>query len=692
MTTFDEPRVWLDQFLLGEPQPLEHDYHGLRYPGEVIRADVWQAEWSQPLTEDTYCRIVLLVRRPEGLPPPVADRRIALCLPAGGVYQRRESLVSELATVRETQSLYLTHRDAETDLIRRSLQRRQNALEQDLMTQEVERYASGTVLVGPEQQELPNDQLAEADDAVSWLSQVADRLLAEAYPSLPIDADALPRPVTQQDPDRLFQAIFSAETSASATRRAGQPNHEPGDILSQLGPAPGLSSFDNPATFNPRDCPALELVRDRRPPTAEATSWADLVHYLGHQVGLTRPLATLYLLVFLHQERPELEVRLSADHQLRFGDGGPLTGTRLTSDLLRPLVWDDRLADWGDTIGPVTPPTWNDALHYLRPMASALEPVAEGHSFGAQEQQLLRESTALTGSLVRGQAFLSLLEERAGAALEPASNQRASFGRLGRISGDDFLSLYHSLRHVYTDYRLLEQDLNSLRRLAQLAEASDVIQQVWRYLDLAWVPPELSELSIEKQALDAAIAPASLLGGSRNWGALGQQVTDFKTRYGAAYRTHHQRLHQEVATHRRNLETASLKLRALELLNTIPELGPATGDGLVDRIAALDLPRTACPVPASELDLSEHPRCRSCQLRLEDSLRTTALNYLLRDIDAVLGDKHRQPSNLLVEKILHGQVDRQLEDFLKTVQASDLSALSNTINPELVTFIRRLLG
>ena len=38
-----------------------------------------------------------------------------------------------------------------------------------------------------------------------------------------------------------------------------------------------------------------------------------------------------------------------------------------------------------------------------------------------------------------------------------------------------------------------------------------------------------------------------------------------------------------------------------------------------------------------------------------------------------------------------GQVDRRLEDFLKIVQASDLSALSNTISEELVFFVRRVL-
>ena len=44
-----------------------------------------------------------------------------------------------------------------------------------------------------------------------------------------------------------------------------------------------------------------------------------------------------------------------------------------------------------------------------------------------------------------------------------------------------------------------------------------------------------------------------------------------------------------------------------------------------------------------------------------------------------------------VTQIIEGQADERLDDFLSIVQASDLSALSNTLTPELVTFIRGML-
>ena len=63
----------------------------------------------------------------------------------------------------------------------------------------------------------------------------------------------------------------------------------------------------------------------------------------------------------------------------------------------------------------------------------------------------------------------------------------------------------------------------------------------------------------------------------------------------------------------------------------------------------------------------------------------------ITNIESELGTKNRQLSVILVESIVQGRKDERLEDFLKIVQASDLSAISITLTPELVTFIRGML-
>lgn len=79
-------------------------------------------------------------------------------------------------------------------------------------------------------------------------------------------------------------------------------------------------------------------------------------------------------------------------------------------------------------------------------------------------------------------------------------------------------------------------------------------------------------------------------------------------------------------------------------------------------------------------------------MTLERSLPAGELKGISSAIDAVLGEKNRRLSNLLVDKILQGDTGEEFDEFLSIVQASDLSALSNTLSEELLVFIRRLLA
>ena len=65
---------------------------------------------------------------------------------------------------------------------------------------------------------------------------------------------------------------------------------------------------------------------------------------------------------------------------------------------------------------------------------------------------------------------------------------------------------------------------------------------------------------------------------------------------------------------------------------------------------------------------------------------------LVDEIGLAVNKKNRMSNNFLVAKILRVQVDQRLEYFLKIVQASDPSALTNTISEELVFFVCRVLA
>ena len=680
MTIYGEPRVWLEDFPLGEPQPFAHDFKGLRYPGEVIRANSWEPAWGEPLIGELYFRIVLLLRRPGATTArrtEVHDARIGVCSPGGGISRQRGRLTGELTTIRETQALYLTQRDAETELIRTTLRRRQEGLEQQLMSEESLRYSSGNVVSGPERTAYPGNPFVGMDP-IGWFGNIAGWLLSEAYPARPLQFPALPRPFTSEDSAALLAALFQ------------QPGATP-EGLPDL--APGLELLQS------RNNPVAELIADYLETSPVPAPWKQLHHYLAHQVGLTGPLATLHLLLFLHGEKPELEVRLAGDYQPVLMGGETFLGNRITADLVPVLAWDPHLAEGATTIGPITAPSWNDTLTYICLINPDLHPVAPGESPAPQESQLQDGIAGLVQQSDEGMRFLDLLLARsdrgelAGRDVEIAE----ILSPLSGLGGAGFVEFYQALRAIYPTPADLESDLGVLRRLSFLSQNSQLLQHVWAYLDGVPTLEQISvgrpELALELQALGATMLPASLLRFAQSWDALSHQISRFKSSYAAAYLDHHRAIQQNLPDYQRSLEEGRLKLRALELLNTLPDLAPPLGEGLSDDLRDWATDFSRCPREQRELEeeLRDHPRCSGCGLALDQVLSLDDLQRTIRAIEFDLEAQTRRLSNLLVEKIMRGERDERLEDLLKIIQASDLAALFNTLSPELVGFIGQIL-
>jgi hypothetical protein len=224
-----------------------------------------------------------------------------------------------------------------------------------------------------------------------------------------------------------------------------------------------------------------------------------------------------------------------------------------------------------------------------------------------------------------------------------------------------------------------------------LSDWKEDILSAREYLVHATVPIAMAELSVQLQALLEATSPGPLSQSTRGWEGVAPEITRFKSHYALAYRSHHQDVHRSLPAYLRDLEAARRKMDAHSLLNALPELGEPTGDGLFDNLGRVDPGPPLCRADPADLDLDAAPGCPSCRLSLEWSIPRQQLERVASEIEGVLEDKNRRLSNLLVERVLEGNNDQRLGDFMTIVQASDLSALSNTLNEDLLAFIRQLL-
>ena len=673
MTSYGEPRVWLDQFPHGQVSHFYCDHQGLRYQGEVIRADRWDPAWGEPLTQDAFFRIVLLQQRGRQQSFKIQDSRIVLCLPEAGQSHRRGRLTNEVSWIRETLGVYRIQRDTEGELIRTTLQRHLEGTEEQLLGEESVRYSQGRIVTNGYQ--TPESAVIFSGiNPDAWFSRLAQGLLADAYPNLAIAEAALTRVVTSADPPQLFQEIF-------------RPTGATSNLVSQLGPGLGLTNTEGQESSGFSSSPVADLIRDRLARLPQPAQWPLVHNYLSHEAGLTGELATLYLLFYLRHEQPGLEIRLNAGHQLTLADGASVSGTQITGDLVPYLRWSDDFGHKAATIGPATQPEWNDTLLYLRLLCPELTAVTDNGEYEDQESVFLTHMAEFAERVQRAINFLRSLGTSENAAGESAS----AMDRLIEISGDDHLTIYRSIKRVYQSHRQLEEDLAVLDQLSRLSEWQDDIRSAREYLYSAAVPLTMVDLSVQSQALQESTSPGPLLGSKRGWEGLAPEITRFKSQYSAAYRAHHQDVHRFLPAYLRELEAARRKMDAHSLLNALPELGEPTGDGLFEDLGDIDPEPSPYRIDSAGLNLDATPGCPSCQLSLEWSIPDRDLAHLVSAIDGVLEDKNRRLNNLLMERVLEGNNDQRLGDFITIVQASDLSALSNTLNEDLLAFIRQLL-
>jgi len=392
---------------------------------------------------------------------------------------------------------------------------------------------------------------------------------------------------------------------------------------------------------------------------------------------------------------------LNAPHELTRADGRQLSAERLTSDIVPSLTWNDRLTESMATMGPVSPLSLRDALHHLAAICPEIRDDSVGEDQVVLEPSLLSAVESMQRQIQSSIDLLDTFRTGPAAATEDSSpilgqtDTEAlvgSLSRLSRVSGDGLEPIHLATKPTYRDFSLFERDLEDLTRISESRGQAEEIRMAQIFMAGASVPPSrFPVLAVDKEALLNAASPVSLVRSrGPGWPAVAADLESFKTRYSAVYGEHHQWFYQVLPDYRTDLEAARRKLRAVELFDTLPELGPPSGSGLTEDLSRLPDGPERRNSQFFEIEVATSPRCPEYELSLDDTLPVSELARM-PTIEAALSAKTRSLSSQLVSKVLHGGTGSQFEEFLKIVQASELNALSNTLDPELLALIRSVL-
>jgi hypothetical protein len=172
--------------------------------------------------------------------------------------------------------------------------------------------------------------------------------------------------------------------------------------------------------------------------------------------------------------------------------------------------------------------------------------------------------------------------------------------------------------------------------------------------------------------------------------ALESRFQRFKWTYVPHYRAAHEQWRQEMERAARLAGDCTQHLAALRRLNSITTLGPPEGSDLAAQFAALGRRVVPCTLEGP-LAPEVTPCCPRCNYVIERPSPLEALSDLFarirRSLETKLAVLSQNAIARLIEQHDHA---RQLEGFLRIIQASQTDALIRVLDDKLTRYLVRL--
>ena len=658
----------------------------LEYDGEVIIASQWRLDHGLPLPKDRDChfRLVILTGEPAQPPQPsdLQDARIAVVLPGALSEEVRRAAADYLAWQRMSEDYGESHRSGpEAEAVRTWLQGQQPTVLANLMQAHLRPYQNATIVTknsiainASEVFGLPsNDQRFGA---------LVERLLAAAYPQLPLAWQELRSSLRANEITRLFDGFF-AQSPTGAAKAA----------VRNFGPVLRLCDAASPEHFAPTNCPVFVLIREQFEENHKSLPiWKLYERLAGPPYGLPYTLIQLYLYAFVRAGNPRVEVELKQGHGLRRRTGQPFPHKRLTQANVLELEFKPDQENAFTTMIEGLGHNWNDILPYAREIGAELRATSDPTEVEAEAGKL-GEALARLGQQLKALTPLETLTQALAAQL-PAeeSAARRNLFVIAATAGQPYEAFYDQAATVYTSPEALRSDLAAHERLRQLANSAADIIAAKHYLDGIKLRPSDRELNFELAALKERFSLASLVAQPSLWGPLQADYNNFRLRYRNQYRKHHRDTQDEIKRLAAALEKAPRHLDSLALLNGIKELGAPCGQGLAEQYRQLHQRLQLCPVPLEDLKLENVPTCSHCSLSLQEVAPTEEVQLFARSLENALEEQRRRLASQAIHRILMGSGEDAITKFVQVVQTANLTALVEALDDTIVEFIQVLLA
>ena len=695
--TWNKSLLWDTMFTLSkkgmfvgleEERPVNRSFevHNMQYSGDIILATRWQADWGMPLqVDDQHYRIVIMVAdvAQRVKPDELQDPRIAVIYPSVLSDEATRAATEYLAWDRMNED-YKNRTGKEAETIQGWLATQKSTYISNLLQTQLGIYRNGTVIT------RDNLGIATRDifNKVGFENQVStltEKILSACYKQPLFEWGLLQHgTLTASEAGKLFEGYFS---------KSPAPAHI--TAIKNYGIGLGLSTSDQPGQFAPQQS-ALALEKITELLNAEKGSELKIYKILETlsrpPYGLPYIVILFYLLAYVRRGNPRVDLSLKFNHKVRTRDNRPLPQNRINAATIAELQWKPDLWSSMDALVPAVGPHWNDVLEYGRLIVDDLRSTVNQTEIESESQRLIEKLERASKDLDLYNQSLQVLQRTLGTDLSLQDQKDLTDLKTLLEERTSYEAFYEKAIELFQSADMLKRAMQTYGRLKELSGLVAQIGEAQRYLQHASLKDSDRELKTQRMILLTQINLSSLAAQPHLWSSIWASFEEFKLRYRNEYQKFHRDTNDGLAKIQQNLVDVPSQLRALALLNSIAELGPAIGDDLEMRFTDLCKGLEPCTVTDYlQVTVDASPVCTVCKREMTYNTPAQAVEKFNHDLKHALLDQQNRLASETIRRVLERSQGDALGQFLQVIQASNLTALVNVLDTNIIKIIRDLL-
>ncbi len=245
---------------------------------------------------------------------------------------------------------------------------------------------------------------------------------------------------------------------------------------------------------------------------------------------------------------------------------------------------------------------------------------------------------------------------------------------------------------VYPDKRALMEDIYMLRAFAQSPQEANELLSMQRFLQQAVVPTEEADLALDRSLALEQLTFVALAAEPQRFPPARAMLNTFRRKYVSEYRERHTRHWAQMARLHAQLREEQTLVEALHRLNTLAELGPPAGIGALAAYEQLVAETAGCPLVSGVEEMPETEAvCPACGLSMDETAPVQHVEEIMQRIRRACEHQRARLSSSAVQQVLRRSNDARVDQFLRIIQASQLSSLPDILDDELTGYLRRFL-